>query len=191
VLHASAVTIDGVAVAFLGDKGWGKSTLAAYMQARGHHFLTDDVVAVKADYTDNIQLIPGFPYLKLWPDSAAYLGLDPTKMARLQPELDKLGHRLDSDFSTSPLNIGCIYVLDIGESEEIERLDPKEAFMELVRHSYLVRYLEPTGAASSHFHQCGKVVSSVPIYCLKRPPSLFRLPDLARLIEDYAAQPVC
>lgn len=36
VFHASAVEIDGNAVAFLGGKGWGKSTMAAALHARGH-----------------------------------------------------------------------------------------------------------------------------------------------------------
>jgi hypothetical protein len=33
VLHASAVTMDGGVVAFLGHSGWGKSTMAAAMVA--------------------------------------------------------------------------------------------------------------------------------------------------------------
>jgi hypothetical protein len=191
VLHGSAITIGGIAAAFLGAKGWGKSTLAAYMQARGHDFLADDVVAVKADHTASVQLIPGFPHVKLWPDSATFLGMDPEKMARLQPELDKRGHRLDSGFSMAQLAFGCIYVLDVGEEDVIERIEPREALMELVSHSYLVRYLIPTGMASLHLHQCERVVSSVPLYYLRRRPSLLRLPEIPKLLEDHIAQPVC
>jgi hypothetical protein len=191
VLHGSAITIGGLAIAFLGGKGWGKSTLAAYMQTRGHGFLTDDVVAVKADYTGAIELIPGFPHLKLWPNSAAYLGMDPEKMVRLHPDLDKRGHRLDCGFSMESLEVGSIYVLDIGEREEIERIGPKDALIEMVRHTYLYRYLEPTGTASLHLQQCGKVVNSVPVYYLRRQPSLIRLPEIAGLLEDHVARPVC
>ena len=36
VLHASVVSIAGGAVGFLGEKGWGKSTTAAALNARGH-----------------------------------------------------------------------------------------------------------------------------------------------------------
>jgi hypothetical protein len=191
VLHGSAITIGGLAIAFLGGKGWGKSTLAAYMQTRGNGFLTDDVVAMKADSAGAVQLIPGFPHLKLWPNSAAYLGMDPEKMVRLHPDLDKRGHRLDSGFSAEPRDVSSIYVLDIGEEEEIERIEPREALIELVRHTYLARYLEPTGMASLHLRQCGKVISSVPVYYLRRRPSLLRLPEIAELLEDHVAQPVC
>ena len=44
-LHATAVVVDGEAIAFLGDCGYGKSTLGAAFVARGFPVLTDDVLA--------------------------------------------------------------------------------------------------------------------------------------------------
>jgi hypothetical protein len=49
VLHASAVCLDGRAVAFLGRPGAGKTTLATRLLARGARLLTDDVLAVTTD----------------------------------------------------------------------------------------------------------------------------------------------
>ena len=46
-LHATAVVIDGAAVAFLGDCGYGKSTLGAAFVSRGYSMLTDDVLALE------------------------------------------------------------------------------------------------------------------------------------------------
>ena len=46
VLHASSVAIAGQAVAFLGNSGWGKSTLVSVMNAKGHDFITDDVLPI-------------------------------------------------------------------------------------------------------------------------------------------------
>ena len=97
VLHGSALKMNGEGVAFLGGKGWGKSTLAAYMHSRGHMFLADDLVALGARSAEPVQLVPGFPHLKLWPNSAIYLQLDLNKMTRLHPEVEKRGHRLDGD----------------------------------------------------------------------------------------------
>jgi hypothetical protein len=48
VLHASAVAIDGRALAFVGPSGIGKSTLAAMMCLEGAALVTDDVLAVEA-----------------------------------------------------------------------------------------------------------------------------------------------
>ena len=47
VLHASAVEIDGTAVAFVADSGIGKSTMAALACARGARFVTDDVLRLR------------------------------------------------------------------------------------------------------------------------------------------------
>jgi hypothetical protein len=48
-LHATAVVIDGQAIAFLGDCGHGKSTLGAGLIARGFGLLTDDCRARAAE----------------------------------------------------------------------------------------------------------------------------------------------
>ena len=46
VLHASAVVRGGLAFAFAGDSGVGKSTLAARLALRGNDLLADDVLTV-------------------------------------------------------------------------------------------------------------------------------------------------
>lgn len=46
-LHASAVVLDGMAIAFVGDTGMGKSTLAALFCAEGATLLADDVLRVE------------------------------------------------------------------------------------------------------------------------------------------------
>lgn len=47
VLHASAVELDGNAIAFAGPSGSGKSTLAALLCAGGARLVTDDVLRVE------------------------------------------------------------------------------------------------------------------------------------------------
>lgn len=49
VLHASAVAIDGMAVAFVGQSGRGKSTVAALMCLDGAELVADDVLTVTVD----------------------------------------------------------------------------------------------------------------------------------------------
>jgi hypothetical protein len=46
-LHATAVVVNGDAIAFLGDCGYGKSTLGAAFVARGFPLLTDDVLSLE------------------------------------------------------------------------------------------------------------------------------------------------
>lgn len=45
-LHASAVEVEGTALAFVGNAGMGKSTVAALFARAGHPLVTDDVLHV-------------------------------------------------------------------------------------------------------------------------------------------------
>lgn len=187
ILHASAVAIEGQAVAFLGGPGWGKSTTAAALHARGHSLVVDDVLAVETGDLAPPIVFPGFPQLKLWPEAAASLGDIPEKMPRLHPRLEKRARRDARDFPQSPLPLRRVYVLAEGPRQEIEPIERGEAFVELVRHSYLVRLLQATGAAPLHFRQCERLVKTVPIRRLRTHRSLAELPALARMVEEEIA----
>jgi hypothetical protein len=65
VLHASAVEVDGVAIAFAGPSGAGKSTLAALLCGAGARLVTDDVLRV--GLAPAIACIGGSPQLRLRP----------------------------------------------------------------------------------------------------------------------------
>ena len=68
VFHASAVETGNGAIAFLGESGRGKSTLAASFAAGGQRFLTDD--ALLLDPTEGGYLVqPSHPSIRLWDDS--------------------------------------------------------------------------------------------------------------------------
>lgn len=69
-LHASAVAVDGRAVAFTAPSGAGKSTLAAHAVASGAGFLTDDVLALEL-HRDAVVAHAGPPRASLSPADAA------------------------------------------------------------------------------------------------------------------------
>lgn len=186
VLHASAVAVASKAVLFLGRSGWGKSTMAAALYARGHDIVADDVTAIKVGKaTDIPMVVPGFPQLKLWPEAAASsLGDVPETLPRVNPRLDKRARRIAHGFTQASLPVGRIYVLDEGEKHEVELLEPQDALIELISHSYCVGLLEGAGASALHFLQCASIVNNVTISRLKRHRSLSALSDLAQLIEE-------
>ncbi|NIO13431.1 MAG: serine/threonine protein kinase, partial [Gammaproteobacteria bacterium] len=71
-LHASVIDINGEAVGFMGAAGAGKSTLAAAFAKKGFAVMSDDILALKpGDSAPFAQ--PGYPRLRLWPDSAVVL----------------------------------------------------------------------------------------------------------------------
>jgi hypothetical protein len=88
VLHASAVALDGAALAFLGPSGSGKSSLAGGFVRAGAELLADDFLVVREQegcYTTTA----AYPGLRLWPDSAAHLAGDPGLLAEVADYNDK------------------------------------------------------------------------------------------------------
>lgn len=188
VLHASAAAVNGSAVVFLGDAGWGKSTTAAAMFARGHGVIADDVTAVRME-KDDITVMPAFPQLKLLPDAAAALGYAPEGMSCLSTIWDnKRGLPVASGFLCRPFLLDRVYVLAQEAPRPIEPLSGQEAFVELVCHSYGGRWLQAMEAAALHFRQCVKLVDSVPVYRLQAGPSVAEIFRLVRLVEDNLAE---
>lgn len=181
-LHASAVAVADEAILFLGDAGWGKSTMAAALHARGHGLVTDDVAVVRVE--EGPMLFPGFPQLKLWPEALVSLGDDPEKLPRCNPHFEKRARPATHKFSSTPLPIKRIYVLDKGDAPEILPLRPQEALAELVRHTY-----GAMGVGSpSHFFECASIANEVTMSSLRRQRSLSQLPDVVQLIEEDVAR---
>ena len=68
-LHASAVVVDGMAVAFAGPASRGKSTLAASFAVDGHAVVTDDCLMMEWQRPDP-RAVPSYPSLRLWKSTA-------------------------------------------------------------------------------------------------------------------------
>lgn len=106
VLHASAVTIEGGVIAFLGPKQAGKSTLAMALVRRGARLVTDDMLAVRFD-PDGPVAAPGVQRVRLWPDSVRAIGARAASADGAKPTIDGLG--VDSlENTVRPLVACCV-----------------------------------------------------------------------------------
>ena len=182
MLHGSAVVLDHAAIGFLGQTGEGKSTTAATLHIRGYPILTDDLMAIR-----NIAgipfVLPAYPQLNLWPDSAASLGEDLSRASKLHSHIEKRAIRAAAGFPRDPLPLRCLYVLGRGARCRIEPLRAREAFVELMRHSYTRRLLRG-GGAPSHFRQCADLVRMTLFRRLMVRRALSELHQVAQLVEN-------
>lgn len=182
VLHGSAVSVGGHAVAFLGRSGSGKSTMAAALSIR-YPLVTDDIAAVKGDM-DPPLVYPAFPQIKLCPDAAQSLGYDPSRLLSISSDEDKLTAQMENGFSQHPLPLRRVYILEDGISNEIQEINRQDAMMALVNNTYTLRYLKAQVKVSLHFQQCANVVKYVPVRRLIRPRDLKALPKIVRILEE-------
>jgi len=181
LLHASAVSIGGRAVALLGDSLAGKSTAAAAFVQRGHGFLADDVVALSPSADGAVAVLPAFPQLKLWPDSAEALRLG-SNLPCVCPGVDKRAVRVRARFVTQSQPIVCAYVLESGPSLAVEPLTAPAALFSLMRHTYGVRTFYAT-RARAHFSKCVAIARRLSLRRLSATPSLASVSDLVRAVE--------
>lgn len=187
VLHASAVATPAGAIIFLGDAGYGKSTIAEFFYSKGYPLVADDVVAIEPG-EEGLTVLPGFPQAKLWPDAASSLGYVPETLPSIFPRAQKRSHRLDNGFSQHSLPLRKAYVLGPNNPcHEIEALEPRAAFLHLIRFSRSMKIPTRSDLDRLHFYQCKQLLESVSVSLLKRQRSLEALPNLVSLIEEDLA----
>ena len=191
-IHASCVEINGEAVGFIGNSGWGKSTLANAFYNQGYPLLTDDVMAIQVNEASEKHPItfPAYPSVKLLPDAAASLGYDFDELAVINSDLLKRNNHLAEKFAQKPLPVKRIYALEkiAASHHEVQALSSQDALVELIRHSRVTNLLTTPEFTSAHLRQCTQLIKKVPVYRLRRQKGLDAIPDLIKLIEDDVAK---
>lgn len=182
-LHASAVVCGSAAVAFVGWKGAGKSTLAAAMTRAGHPLVTDDVLVVDEVGEQHVAT-PAFSQLKLRPDAAEAAG-SAADGASTPTGKVLLGESLPFQAEAVPLR--AIYVLGSGDTTTAERVDPAEAFPLLLSQTYAPRFVGGADQDAGLFEKVVGLARGVPVYSLRRPRDLEALPETVRFLEEHGA----
>jgi hypothetical protein len=185
-LHASAIAGKSGVVAFLGNSGQGKSTLAAHLAQRGFRVLADDVCLIDATEPSAAMVIPTAPWLKLWRTSLENLGREAEGLDRVFTDDDK--YRLPLAPVLTPEPILRLVFLESNELasstteiEEVPRVQAVPLLMNLTHHSYL---LEATGQQEENFLRCGRVLSQARAYRLIRPWGLMHVESTVDALEN-------
>jgi hypothetical protein len=191
VLHASTVAVNGQAVAFAGPSGRGKSTLAAAFTRAGHPLIADDMTLIHLSHdqpSPHPMVQPGFPRVKLWPDSAEALAHEVSTLPLIHPERTKRSVQTADVFHSSALPLKRCYLLEDGAEEKITPIDSGAAtVLSLVRHTYQSSWMHESGASGANLLNCGALVRSGVVRKLYRRRSFETLPDVLRMIEEDIA----
>jgi len=133
-LHASSVRLPAGVVAFLGGSGWGKSTMAGALERLGHDLVADDITAVEPR-PDRVDVLPAFPSSSSGRRRSRPRDR-PETLPLVVPDEDKRARRVAGGLSATSLPLAALFVLAFGAPARIELLTPREALLELVRHSF-------------------------------------------------------
>jgi len=202
-LHASAVAFGGWSVVFVGSEGAGKSTTAAALARRGHPVLSDDVVALsmrpRAPHRPGesgeivaeslAHVLPAYPHLCLWPDSAQMVLAASESLPRLAPDWDKrrlaLG-TLGTQFESRVLPLAVIYLFADRAEDPAPTIAPapaKTSLLSLVANTYANNLLDRT-ARAQEFAVLDSLVAAIPIRILTPHQNPERLEQLCSLIAQ-------
>jgi hypothetical protein len=190
-LHASTVVTKRGVCGFMGPTGAGKSTLAASFSAAGYPALGDDCLAIKED--DGFSVIPAYPGLRLWTDSAQSLAADwasapvvahYTRKRRIlsAPGLESFPSRLE------PLAvIYCLAREASGDSQgrtlapAIEPMRPNEAFLQLLSASFMLD-ISDRAVLTRNLRFIERLLSAVPVRRLRVPDGFSSLPSVREAV---------
>jgi hypothetical protein len=182
-LHCTAVLVDGVAVGFLGDCGYGKSSLAAAFLQAGYPLLTDDLLVLKENGRGFLAY-PSLPRIKLFPEIAQALLGDYASGTAMNPFTRKLIIPLPLNLCCpSSVQLGAFFILNQpsgrskGKKVTIRAMSPRRAFFALTANTFNSRVTDNV-RLKRQFALAAKVAAGVPCKSLSYPRDLARLPEV-------------
>jgi hypothetical protein len=118
VFHASAVEIEGRAVALAGASGVGKSTLALNMHLAGAGFLTDDVLALEPRSDGTILAHPGIATAKVREGAKGLVAADERGVLGELVSENEHEARYEMPGSVDPCPLGAFCMLEASDGGE-------------------------------------------------------------------------
>lgn len=184
VLHACAVERDGTAICFVGESGWGKSTIAEYFCQRGFRLMTDDVLAIRTE-DDAPTAIPSYPQVRLREESARSLRENDPQLQLIEAQTTKWVHAAH-EFQSSSMPLSRIYMLKPSYSDrtEIAPLSARTALMMLVRHTRATNLIKDPRYLDDHMKQCQRLIEEIPVVSLERQRRMDRLEEIYNVVAQ-------
>jgi len=189
VLHASLVTIDHYGVAFLGETGWGKSTLAASFNRPGSEVITDDCILLNTT-GETAYVTPSYTGVRLFEDSIEKLVPNHSEAAGKMSHYSVKKRMPISQSLQKKTHLHAMFFLndprkdEHKEANKVQKMHNLEVLPQLIRHGFSLdiedryrqeRQLEQLG----NLFKCGIV-----FFKLRYKRNYDELPQLQKSIRE-------
>ena len=192
LLHASAVTLkNGKSVAFLGNSGFGKSTLTSSFYRNGASLISDDCILL-SQIEDKTAAIGGFPCIRLFQDSMNAIFIDPDCFSSYTPYSDKQQIILEvaaDSIQAEPYLLDALFFLndplenELEEAIRIEPLSGSAALIAMVNCSFSLDPSDQQLIARNFYHIGQSITGKLELYSLFYPRNHERLSEVREAIE--------
>ena len=200
VLHASAVSTPHGVVAFLGNTGTGKSTIAASFSRLGLPAIADDCLVLDSPGPDlagkGPRVAPTLRGPRLWPDSATEL-IDREHLSSLPSEPGgKVSLPADADVGhdlPDSLPLEAAFVLHPSPSggslvsPVLTELSPAEALMSTIEHSFQLDITDKS-SQERRLKLFSRVAKNLPTYRLEYQQEYSCLDTLRQAVLELLAE---
>lgn len=188
-LHCAAVDTAKGCVAFCGNAGDGKSTLAASFQMSGFNLFSDDRLTIHSTAEHPYLAAPSIPALHLYEQSGAMAGLGDDHLAVDSYRFGKHIHLVPEAYSQHPSPMAGLYFTDWHDDETAEPviapMGQLNAMMRLRRDVSLTHLIEPLGREQHFMTWAAGLCGSVPAFHLVRPRNKDRHAHCMSLIISH------
>jgi hypothetical protein len=187
VIHASTVILpNNKTIAFLGDSGRGKSTIASFFCHTGARLMTDDCLLIE-NHEGDVVGVPNYYGLRLYEDSINAIFKQKYKFSNVAHYSEKkrlLLHDEKVIKLASAKSLDAIFLL--GELEKnahsdavnVEAITGAKELMMLIEQMFVLD-LTDMNVMARQFQNVGKIIATgIPIYRLEYPRKHSLLPEV-------------
>lgn len=174
VMHANTIRFGNQCVLFAGQSGQGKSTLAAALHQRGLQVLADDISAIN----NQREVIPGYPQLKLWQDSAQKLNIEFRHLSKIRQQVNKFAYPLDHDsYCSKPLPLAAIYLLNTHSQDGFKKeiITGFNKFNPIKNNTYRPGYVKALDLQTIQLNLTSQLAKNIHLIRITRPKQTFQL----------------
>lgn len=185
--HASSVALAGGGViAFVGNAGLGKSTLASSLACTPFAALFSDDCLALAPTATGVLVHPSYPSSRLWPHAAEALFHDRGELPFASPRTNK--RRIALPAERAPRLLSRIYLLEPGAGPpHLTRLRRRDAIAALVEHLYRLDF-EDRARLTEEVSVLEQVVTHAGVARLAYRRDFAELPQVHALIRADTAK---
>jgi len=188
VLHSACVSLGDYAIGFTGESGWGKSTIAAFLNQQGHNLLTDDCLMIKHE-KNHISCLASYRGMRLFDDSLSFLD-NPGHTSSVAHYVSKKRLIMTEAGKQAPLPLRALFILNDprlstgGDAIEITPITGATAAIELVKCIFALD-IKDTQKMGYQLQQLAKIGGhpSMAIYQLHYPRKQHLLPAVVAAIK--------
>ncbi|RAJ80157.1 hypothetical protein CLV59_105265 [Chitinophaga dinghuensis] len=198
-LHASAVCVEDKTILFIGRKGAGKSTLAAYFHIKGHDIWSDDYSRLLQE-NKTFFIAQGETSLKINPDIASYFNIP---AAQLKPVFETppdwkfdaqsevllrkfFFHQRLSVADERPRKVTAVFFIGprIATDQTVITRKSMSDSLPVLMQEILLPGVNSQKYTATYFQSALNLLEIVPFYEVNGPDNIRRIPEVYNAIID-------